>query len=299
MRYSPRPFVRAPSLPRLLTVSRLHIVAIAVMGALTFGFLLTGVLPWRVLPVVALDWFLVNLLNRIVDVKEDRANQIQGADWADRHRTAIAVGGFTALAGSFAVLHLLLPGLTPLRAAFHGLGLAYNWRLVPTPAGRRRIKEMYGLKNVASAIGFLLTVFGYPLATLGLASAPTDISLATVWVTAGWFFRFELSYEVIYDSTDFVREDTVRINDHICITGTIDILCALAAGKGPDRSIFALGYSGWGPGQLEAEMHANSWLTVPADDELIFHTDLSKKWEKSLEKLGIEPAFLSIETGRA
>lgn len=103
----------------------------------------------------------------------------------------------------------------------------------------------------------------------------------------------------VLHSTDFVREDTVRINDHICITGTIDILCAMAAGKGPDRSIFALGYSGWGPGQLEAEMHANSWLTVPADDELIFNTDLSMKWEKSLEKLGIEPAFLSIDTGRA
>jgi len=103
----------------------------------------------------------------------------------------------------------------------------------------------------------------------------------------------------VLHSTDFMREDTVRINDHICITGTIDILSAIAEGKGPVKSIFALGYSGWGPGQLEAEMHANSWLTVPADDELIFNTEIGKKWEKCLERLGINPAMLSTEVGRA
>lgn len=103
----------------------------------------------------------------------------------------------------------------------------------------------------------------------------------------------------VLHSTDFMREDTVRINDSMCITGTIDILCAMAEGKGPVRSIFALGYSGWGPGQLEAEMHANSWLTVPADEEIIFNTGLEQKWEKALARLGIAPAMLSLETGRA
>lgn len=103
----------------------------------------------------------------------------------------------------------------------------------------------------------------------------------------------------VLHSTDFMREDTVRINDHMCITGTIDILSAIAEGKGPVKSIFALGYSGWGPGQLEAEMQANSWLTVPADDELIFNTELAHKWEKSLQRLGIHPAMLSAEVGRA
>ncbi len=103
----------------------------------------------------------------------------------------------------------------------------------------------------------------------------------------------------VLHSTDFMREDTVRINDHICITGTIDILSAIAEGKGPVKSIFALGYSGWGPGQLEAEMSANSWLTVPADDDLIFNIDITQKWERSLKRLGIEPAMLSCEVGRA
>ena len=103
----------------------------------------------------------------------------------------------------------------------------------------------------------------------------------------------------VLHSTDFMREDTVRINDNMCITGTIDILRAIAEGKGPNRSIFALGYAGWGAGQLEAEVHANSWLTAPADDELIFNTDLTKKWDRAMGLLGINPILLSHDVGHA
>lgn len=103
----------------------------------------------------------------------------------------------------------------------------------------------------------------------------------------------------VLHSTDFMREDTVRINDTLCITGTVDILQAIAAGKGPRRSIFALGYAGWSAGQLEAEMQANSWLTVPADDELIFSTALDNKWERALGRLGINPLTLSAQAGHA
>lgn len=103
----------------------------------------------------------------------------------------------------------------------------------------------------------------------------------------------------VLHSTDFMREDTVRINDNMCITGTIDILRAIAEGKGPNRSIFALGYAGWSAGQLEAEVQANSWLTAPADDELIFNTDLSKKWDRAMGLLGVNPILLSPEVGHA
>ncbi|TAL34092.1 MAG: YqgE/AlgH family protein [Alphaproteobacteria bacterium] len=103
----------------------------------------------------------------------------------------------------------------------------------------------------------------------------------------------------VLHSTDFMREDTVRINDNMCITGTIDILRAIAEGKGPNRSIFALGYAGWSAGQLEAEVQANSWLTAPADDELIFNTDLSKKWDRAMGLLGVNPVLLSPEVGHA
>ncbi|MDE1153067.1 MAG: YqgE/AlgH family protein [Micavibrio sp.] len=103
----------------------------------------------------------------------------------------------------------------------------------------------------------------------------------------------------VLHTADFLRGDTVRINDSMCLTGTTDILRAISEGRGPQRSIFALGYSGWGPGQLEAEMQANSWLTVPADDELVFDTALGRKWDMALHRLGIAPATLSMEAGHA
>ena len=103
----------------------------------------------------------------------------------------------------------------------------------------------------------------------------------------------------VLHSTDFMRDDTVRINDRMAITGTIDILRALAEGRGPERSIFALGYAGWGPGQLEEELRANAWLTMPADDEVMFETALSRKWDAAMTRLGINPATLSSHSGRA
>ena len=103
----------------------------------------------------------------------------------------------------------------------------------------------------------------------------------------------------VLHSTDFMREDTVRVDENICITGTIEILRAIAEGAGPNKSIFALGYAGWGPGQLDAEMQANSWLVVPADEELIFSADLPNKWERAMMKLGVNPAALSHELGHS
>lgn len=103
----------------------------------------------------------------------------------------------------------------------------------------------------------------------------------------------------VLHSTDFLRENTVRVNEQIAITGTVDILRAIAEGTGPQKKIFALGYAGWGPGQLDAEMHTNSWLTVPADEDLIFDPDLAGKWEKAMAKLGVTPQALSPEIGHA
>lgn len=103
----------------------------------------------------------------------------------------------------------------------------------------------------------------------------------------------------VLHTTDFLRTDTVRITEKLGITGTIDILKAMAEGNGPAQSIFALGYAGWGPGQLEAELHANAWLILNADEDLVFDRDLSRKWEKGLQQLGIDPTSLSTFSGRA
>ncbi len=103
----------------------------------------------------------------------------------------------------------------------------------------------------------------------------------------------------VLHTPDFQRDDTVRLTASQSITGTIENLRAIADGRGPERSIFALGYAGWGPGQLEAELQANSWLTVPADDDLVFSSDLPHKWDMALARLGVAPLMLSSHGGRA
>lgn len=186
-----------------LSISRFHIVAIAAMGTFTFGWLFLGQYPWLLSLVCALDWFLVNLLNRVVDLPEDRANQIDGTGFSERHRAVLQWSGLSALLLSLPVVYLLFPEITGFRLTYHCLGLAYNWPLLP---GRRRIKEMYLWKNTASAAGFLLTLFCYPLAVLWSKgngwNFPAGITMATVAFTAVFFFLFEISYEIIYDLRD-------------------------------------------------------------------------------------------------
>lgn len=192
-------FASLVSLASLASIARIHIVAIGAMGTLTFSFALCGVRAWPLALVSASDWFVVNLLNRVVDLKEDQANQITGTELVARHRRAVLVVGFAVLLASFVATWALAPQLLPFRIAFHVLGFAYNWRLLPTPWGRVRIKELAFWKNTASATGFMLTVFCYPLVTMARLSS---VSLATVAFAAAFFFLFELSYEVLYDLRD-------------------------------------------------------------------------------------------------
>jgi 4-hydroxybenzoate polyprenyltransferase len=104
------------------------------------------------------------------------------------------------LTGSLVAVHLIQPQITWLRLAYHALGLSYNWPLLP---GRRRIKALYFWKNTASAMGFMITVFAYPLAVAGWGCQTlTDVDGATILWAALFFFPFELSYEVIYDLRD-------------------------------------------------------------------------------------------------
>lgn len=184
------------TLATLASIARLHIVVIAATGTLTFAWVLCGERPWGLALLCASDWFVVNLLNRVVDLKEDAANDIPGTAWVARHRRAVLGVGFGVLGLSFALTLALAPVLAPLRVAFHLLGFAYNWPLLP---GRRRIKQLAFWKNTASATGFLITVFGYPLALL---PRRPDVSLLAVGATVLFFFLFELSYEVLYDLRD-------------------------------------------------------------------------------------------------
>ncbi|MEN9409034.1 MAG: hypothetical protein RL216_1008 [Pseudomonadota bacterium] len=92
---------------------------------------------------------------------------------------------------------------------------------------------------------------------------------------------------------------TMKIEGGYGMTATLDILEALARGEGPSRAILALGYSGWGPGQVEAEIKANGWLVVDAAADLVFSADDAGKWTGALKRLGIDPLTLSAAAGRA
>lgn len=134
------------------------------------------------------------------------------------------------------------------------------------------------------------------LAQLKLPASKSEIKVAPVVHFGG---PVDSGRGFVLHSMDFVRDDTVRLNEHVGITGTIDILRAIADGEGPHKSIFALGYAGWGPGQLESEIYANTWLTVPADDDLLFGGGVAGKWERALQKIGVTPATLSFDAGHA
>jgi putative transcriptional regulator len=103
----------------------------------------------------------------------------------------------------------------------------------------------------------------------------------------------------VLHSTDYLREATLLIGSQFGLTATLDVLKAIAEGHGPRQSLLALGYAGWGPGQLDTEIQANGWLLAPATESLLFGRDDGRKWQAALDAIGINPEKLSSEAGHA
>ena len=103
----------------------------------------------------------------------------------------------------------------------------------------------------------------------------------------------------VLHSGEYHHDSTLQVAEQMALTATIDILQDMAKGCGPRRSLLALGYAGWGAGQLDAEIQANGWLIVAADDQLVFDENLDSKWERAIAKLGVDPALLSSDAGHA
>jgi putative transcriptional regulator len=103
----------------------------------------------------------------------------------------------------------------------------------------------------------------------------------------------------VLHSDDFTVESSMPVSDDICLTATVDILRAISAGRGPRKALMALGYSGWGAGQLESEIAANGWLTCPADATLLFDADIDRKYDRILATIGVDLAHLSHTAGHA
>lgn len=103
----------------------------------------------------------------------------------------------------------------------------------------------------------------------------------------------------ILHTSDYMIGSTQVMRDNISLTSTVDILRDMAKGKGPHKRIFALGYAGWSAGQIEKEIKENSWINIPANENLIFDADNNIKWKQAAGSLGIDFNSYSLSVGRA
>jgi putative transcriptional regulator len=130
----------------------------------------------------------------------------------------------------------------------------------------------------------------------------TNHTAEAQWVLQGGPVQTEQGF-VIHRSGDSGNggnwEYSVQVSDHIQITTSRDILAAMAKGEGPPEAIVALGYAGWGAGQLEAELQSNAWLTVDADESVLFDLPYDQRWQAAVRLLGIDPSRLGTDSGHA
>ena len=103
----------------------------------------------------------------------------------------------------------------------------------------------------------------------------------------------------VLHSPDWTGEDTVRVSDRLALSTTLDVLRAIAGGTGPDRWLVALGYAGWGEGQLDGEMRRHGWHTAPATDDLLFEVPTAERWPGAYAAGGIDVRLLASTSGHA
>jgi len=104
---------------------------------------------------------------------------------------------------------------------------------------------------------------------------------------------------VLHSADYFKTETSLKLSDTLHLTSTKDILEALVKDEAPEKAMLAVGYSGWGAGQIEKELQDNAWIVADGDEALIFDADLEAKWTKALASLGIKPEMLSATGGSA
>jgi putative transcriptional regulator len=154
--------------------------------------------------------------------------------------------------------------------------------------------------DAQGAMGLIVNK-GLPAVTFEelLTQMEVDVSTVTTLVPIHYGGPVEVGRGFVLHSSDYASESTVLIENGFAMTATLDILRAIALNEGPRETLLALGYVGWGAGQLENEIQENGWLTIEADPALIFGRDLEGKWRQALATLGIDPAVLSFEIGHA
>jgi putative transcriptional regulator len=104
---------------------------------------------------------------------------------------------------------------------------------------------------------------------------------------------------LVLHTTDWTSGDSMLVDDRVALTASLDVLKAIADGGGPEQGLLALGYAGWGPGQLDREMQENAWLTAPATLDLLFDRNHDTKWRRAMAQLKVDPLLLSGTAGHA
>lgn len=94
-------------------------------------------------------------------------------------------------------------------------------------------------------------------------------------------------------------DSSFQISSRLTVTTSRDVLAAMAVGEGPAHALVILGYSGWGPGQLESELRENSWLTAPTASDLLFTTPLESRWTAAAQSIGIDLSLMTDYSGHA
>jgi 4-hydroxybenzoate polyprenyltransferase len=252
------------------SISRFHIIAIASLACVTFGWLFSGQLAFAAAALCALDWFIVNLVNRVADLAEDRANGIAGTELVARRGRLFEIGCLALLAGSLVAVHLWMPAVTPWRIAFHAIGLAYNYKLIPAPRGRTRFKEIYFFKNFASAVLFILSTMAYPVAV-----AHAHPTAAYVALLVAFFLPLEITYEIIYDLRDVVGDRALAVP-------TFPVVHGEQASHRIVYGLIALSASALVAGALAGVFHLRelALLAAPVQQALYFKLKLSKQATK-------------------
>lgn len=207
-----------------ISVARPHILSIVFASTLTYGWIFTG-RHELLLPLIAVwDWFIVNFVNKAVDLAEDEANGITGAAEVQKNQRAVELIGFGMIFLGLGAGLWIHEEILPLRIAFTAIGLAYNYRLIPYPRrgeggvelGRTRLKETYFFKNFGSSMLFTLSVFLYPLFGLG---AQDTYPLTALLLAILFFIPLELTYEIIYDLRDVDGDRRVGVPTYPVVHG--------------------------------------------------------------------------------
>ena len=138
---------------------------------------------------------------------------------------------------------------------------------------------------------------------LGFADLLDQLNIETLGVAPSLPIHFggpvETGRGFVLHSSDYVRDGTIDVGGGVGLTATIDILQDIAEGSGPEHFFLALGYAGWGAGQLDGEIQQNAWLHVPADPDLMFGPNINSKWERAIAKIGVDLTLLSGDAGHA